>query len=72
MQQPTGPYECDMATDQKDTLTETQIQERRDAALLRALSTPHKRQAEMKVGKAKPKSASEASPKKRERSSKAR
>jgi hypothetical protein len=26
---------------------------RRDAALLRALGTPHKRQAEMKVGKAK-------------------
>ncbi len=40
---------------------------RRDAALLRALSTPHKRQAEMKVGKPKPESGREASPKKRGR-----
>ena len=36
------------------TLTEQQIERRRDAALLRALSTPHKRQAEMKVGKRAP------------------
>ncbi len=36
---------------------------RRDAALLRALSTPHKRQAEMKVGKPKRESSGEASPK---------
>jgi len=37
---------------------------RRDAALLRALSTPRKRQAEMKIGKPKPESGSDASRKK--------
>ena len=30
---------------------EEKIPQRRDAALLRALSTPHKRQKEMKLGK---------------------
>ncbi len=44
---------------------------RRDAALLRALDTPHKRQAEMKIGKPKQKSSGEASPKKRGRPPKA-
>lgn len=34
-------------------LSEIEIARRRDAALLRALSMPHKRQAEMKVGKPK-------------------
>jgi hypothetical protein len=34
---------------------EKEIASRRDAALLRALSTPHKRQKEMKVGKRAPK-----------------
>jgi len=51
-------------------LSDEETARRRDAALLRALSTPHKRQAEMKVGKAKPKSIGEASPKKRGRLSK--
>ena len=37
-----------------EALGEEETARRRDAALLRALSTPHKRQAEMKVGKAKP------------------
>jgi len=37
----------------------------RAAALLRTLGTPHRRQAEMKVGKPKPESDGEASPKKR-------
>ena len=32
---------------------EAEIEKRRDAALLRALSTPHKRQKEMKVGRKK-------------------
>jgi hypothetical protein len=41
----------------KDKLADdTEIERRRDAALLRALSTPHKRQAEMKIGKRKPQS----------------
>jgi hypothetical protein len=35
--------------------TTSEIERRRDAALLRALSTPHKRQKEMKVGKRAPK-----------------
>ena len=36
-----------------ETFSEEETANRRDAALLRALSTPHKRQAEMKVGKPK-------------------
>lgn len=32
-------------------LPESEIERRRDAALLRALSTPHKKQADMKTGK---------------------
>jgi hypothetical protein len=32
-------------------IDETEVNRRRDAALLRALSTPHKRQKEMKIGK---------------------
>jgi len=32
-------------------LTDAEVAARRDAALLRALSTPHKRQSEMKVGR---------------------
>lgn len=35
-------------------LDEAAIAARRDEALVRALSTPHKRQKEMKVGKRKP------------------
>jgi hypothetical protein len=38
-----------------DTVLE-EIERRRDAALLRALSTPHKRQKDMKIGKRSPKS----------------
>jgi hypothetical protein len=34
-------------------LSESTIIEKRDAALLRALSTPHKRQKDMKLGDAK-------------------
>ena len=41
-----------------------EVARRRDAALLRALSTPHKRQSEMKLGRRKRESASDASPKK--------
>ena len=37
----------------RDELSEAEIARRRDAALLRALSTPHKRQKEMKLGKAR-------------------
>jgi len=40
-------------TAQDECRSEDEIARRRDAALLRALSTPHKRQAEMKVGKTK-------------------
>lgn len=40
-------------------LCEEETTRRRDAALLRALSTPHKRQKEMKVGKRQPIAMSE-------------
>ncbi len=40
-------------------LSDKETARRRDAALLRALSTPHKRQAEMKVGKPKESVASD-------------
>jgi len=36
-----------------DDLPESEVVKRRDAALLRALSTPHKKQADMKVGRGK-------------------
>jgi hypothetical protein len=36
-----------------DELSENETARRRDAALLRALSTPHKKQKDMKVGKAR-------------------
>jgi hypothetical protein len=35
----------------KQELSAEEVAHRRDAALLRALSTPHKRQKEMKIGK---------------------
>jgi hypothetical protein len=41
---------------QPSEASEEEISRRRDAALLRALSTPHKRQAEMKLGNPKPES----------------
>ena len=44
-------------------LSDKEICRRRDAALLRALSTPHKKQSEMKIGKAGPKAEPIASPK---------
>ena len=34
-------------------LSPQETERRRDAALLRALSTPHKKQADMKIGKGK-------------------
>ena len=40
-------------------LSETEITRRRDAALLRALNTPHKRQSEMKIGKSRTKPVAE-------------
>ena len=43
-----------MMIDPKDEeFSEEETARRRDAALFRALSTPHKRQADMKVGKPK-------------------
>lgn len=49
-----GLWMAGMAEDPKGREpTESEIERRRDAALLRALSTPHKRQKEMKVGKRK-------------------
>jgi hypothetical protein len=50
-----------------DQFSDEEIARRAEAALLRALSTPHKRQSEMKVGKPKPESGVQASPKKRGR-----
>jgi len=50
-----------------DTDLESEIERRRDAALLRALSTPHKRQSDMKLGKRKQESAKDASTKRRKR-----
>jgi hypothetical protein len=40
-----------------ESLNEDDVERRRDAALLRALSTPHKRQSEMKLGRAKKRTA---------------
>ena len=51
----------------QDQYSEEETVRRRDAALLRALSTPHKRQSELKLGKHKPESGADASPKKRGR-----
>jgi hypothetical protein len=48
-------------------LSHAEIAKLRDAALLRALSTPHKRQAEMKIGNLRTKRSDGASPKKRGR-----
>ena len=42
-----------MVGTEKDELSDEEIARRRDAALLRALNTPHKRQAEMKIGRYK-------------------
>jgi len=36
---------------ENESLDENEIARRRDAALLKALSTPHKKQADMRVGK---------------------
>jgi hypothetical protein len=37
----------------EEPLSEVEVESRRDAALLRALSTPHKQQKEMKLGRKK-------------------
>lgn len=42
-----------MNGDEYNELPEAEIARRRDAALLRALSMPHKKQADMKIGKEK-------------------
>jgi len=42
--------------------TEKEVERRRDAALLRALSTPHKKQKEMKVGRGGLKAAGDDPP----------
>jgi hypothetical protein len=62
--------ETDIGED--DSYSDTETDRRRDAALLPALSTPHKRQSEMKIGKAKPESGRGASPIKRGRRRKSR
>jgi hypothetical protein len=48
-------------------MTDLEIARRRDAALLKALSTPHKKQADMKMGRPKPKTNDGTSVKKRGR-----
>jgi hypothetical protein len=55
-----------------ERISEEEIALRRDEALFRALSTPHKPHSEMKLGKSKPKGEIEASPKKRGRPAKAK
>jgi len=40
-----------VSVDKDDSYSKEEAERRRDAALLRALSTPHKKQTEMKVGK---------------------
>jgi hypothetical protein len=47
--------------------SEAETARRAEAALLRALNTPHKKQSEMKIGKRKPKSGQRASLEKRGR-----
>jgi hypothetical protein len=54
------------ATEQRE-YGDDETARRRDAALLRALSTPPKPHSEMKLGKSKPKNPGDASPKKRGR-----
>ncbi len=56
-----------MSRSEDHPYSDEETSRRRDVALLRALSTPHKRQADLKVGKPKPESGGEASPKKRGR-----
>ena len=51
----------------KEQHSDEETARRRGAALWRALSTPHKRQAEMKLGKPRTKRSDSASPKKHER-----
>jgi hypothetical protein len=46
-----------------DQFTDEETARRRDAALLRALSTPAKRHSEMKLGKRKPKASPKATDK---------
>jgi hypothetical protein len=43
-----------MAKESPENYPEKETERRRDTALLRALSTPHKHQSEMKLGKPKP------------------
>jgi len=50
-----------------ESFDENETARRRDAALLRALSTPHKKQADMKMGRSKPKANDASSRKKRRR-----
>jgi hypothetical protein len=54
--------------DEQDNFTDAEVARRRDAALLKALSTPHKKQTDMKLGKKRtPKSDDKANRKKRGR-----
>jgi hypothetical protein len=46
---------AEMHKNQGNYESDLEIERRRDAALLRALSTPHKRQKEMKIGRRAPK-----------------
>ncbi len=59
-------------TETEQDFSDAEVARRRDAALLRALSTPRKPQSEMKLGKSKPESDANASPKKRGRPPKAK
>jgi hypothetical protein len=51
-----------MGKNSDDQFTDEEIVRRRDEALLRALSTPHKLHSEMKLGKRKAKASTKASP----------
>jgi hypothetical protein len=55
---------------ENEAFSEPETVRRSEAALMRALSMPHKRQADMKIGKLKRESGEGASPKKRGRPAK--
>ena len=55
-----------MGKNEIDEFSDEETARRRDAALLRALGTPHKKQSEMKIGK-KGRQPAESAPKKRGR-----
>ena len=57
-----------MAKRESETYSDLETKRRAEAALLRALSMPHKRQSEMELGKRKKRAAMQRNPANHERS----